>query len=52
MQKGDVAGRAVYYLDGKEIGSVNLVFTEDIEKATYPDYLYQAWMRFLNGGKT
>lgn len=52
VQKGDVAGRAVYYLDGKEIGSVNLVFTEDIEKATYPDYLYQAWMRFLNGGKT
>lgn len=52
VQKGDVAGRAVYYLDGKEIGSVNLLFTEDIEKATYPDYLYQAWMRFLNGGKT
>ena len=35
-RRGDVAGRAVYYLDGKEIGSANLVFTEDIEKATYP----------------
>ena len=52
VQKGDVAGRAVYYLDGKEIGSVNLVFTEEIEKAGYTDYLYQAWKQFLNGGKT
>lgn len=42
VKKGDVAGKAVYYLDGVEIGSVNIVFTEDIEKAGFLDYLKKA----------
>ncbi len=36
--KGDVAGRAVYTLDGKEIGFVNILYGETVELATFADY--------------
>ncbi|MGI6094387.1 MAG: D-alanyl-D-alanine carboxypeptidase family protein [Lachnospiraceae bacterium] len=40
VKKGDVAGSAHYYLNGEEIGSIRLLFTEDVEKAGY-----KAWMK-------
>ncbi|MGI6006893.1 MAG: D-alanyl-D-alanine carboxypeptidase family protein [Ruminococcus sp.] len=51
VKKGDKAGEAVYYLNGKEIGSVDILFTENVEKAEYPDYLKMAFRLFLRGGR-
>lgn len=47
VKKGDCAGRAVYSLNGKEIGSVNLVYADTIEAATYGDYLFRALQYLL-----
>lgn len=35
---GEVAGRAVYYLNGMEIGSVNILYDGNVEHAGYWDY--------------
>lgn len=43
VKKGEAAGKMVYFLDGKEIGSVNVLFKEDVEKAGYLFYLQKAW---------
>lgn len=39
VRKGDTAGKAVYTLNGKEIGSVPILYTATVEKASYKDYL-------------
>lgn len=44
--KGTVAGKAVYSLNGKEIGSVDILYTADVDAATYKDYFMRA-LRFL-----
>lgn len=38
VTKGEVAGKAVYLLDGTEIGSVNLLYDSTVEAATFQDY--------------
>lgn len=43
VKKGDAAGKAVYSLGGKEIGSVDIVYDADIEEAGFLDYLKEAW---------
>lgn len=50
VKKGDKAGSAVYSIDGKEIGSVDIIFTENVEKAKYLDYLKKAFRLYLQGG--
>lgn len=47
IEEGAEAGRAKYLLNGTEIGSVPILFTEDIEKAGYPDYLRKIFGFFL-----
>ncbi len=47
VEKGAEAGRARYLLNGTELGSVPILFTEDIEKAGYPDYLKKIYGFFL-----
>lgn len=42
VKKGTVVGKAVYTLEGEEIGTVDLVSTEDVRKANFFDYLKQA----------
>lgn len=37
IQKGDIAGQAVYLLNNEEIGSVNLLFDETVPAATFRD---------------
>lgn len=39
VKQGDVAGKAVYMLGNQEIGSVNILYTDSVEKADYRDYL-------------
>lgn len=46
IKKDGVAGRAVYSIDGKEIGHVNILYTETVAAATYRDYFLKA-MRFF-----
>lgn len=45
--KGDIAGKAVYLLNGTEIGSVEILFTESIEKAGYRDYVKKVFENFF-----
>ncbi len=47
VQQGDVAGKVIYTLEGKEIGSVDILYAETIEKAGYTDYLYRIFQYFL-----
>ena len=42
VKKGSVVGKAIYTLDGKEIGTVDLVSTREVKKAGYWDYLKRA----------
>ncbi|MBR3769955.1 MAG: D-alanyl-D-alanine carboxypeptidase [Lachnospiraceae bacterium] len=45
--KGDIAGRAVYTLDGKEIGFVNILYGETVELATFGDYFMDVLGEYL-----
>ena len=42
VKKGDPVGQRIYYLDEKEIGSVNLLAEETVKKAGFFDYLRKA----------
>lgn len=42
IKKGDAVGQRIYYLDEKEIGSVNLLAEETVKKAGFFDYLRKA----------
>lgn len=44
---GDVAGEAIYFLDGNKIGSVNVLYGGDIREAKYIDYLKMIWRIYL-----
>jgi len=39
FSEGDTAGRAVYLLNGVEIGSVPILYENAVAKAFYKDYL-------------
>lgn len=41
LKEGSPAGKIIYSLDGKELGSVNLVIAENIKKAGYGDMIVQ-----------
>lgn len=42
VKKGDVVGKAVYRLNGQEIGSVRLISSQEVRKAGYGDALKKA----------
>lgn len=42
VKKGDTVGQRIYYLDEKEIGSVNILAEETVKKAGFFDYLRKA----------
>ncbi len=44
---GEIAGRAVYTLNGKEIGSVNILYGETVDKAGFGDYFSKILQYFL-----
>ena len=50
VRAGENAGRAVYTLNGEELGSVAIVYQADAEKAGYGDYLKRVWDIFLAPG--
>lgn len=47
VSAGTAAGEAVYKLGGKKIGSVPILFVQDVSKAVYKDYLKKAFMNWL-----
>ena len=47
LAKGDAAGEAQYFLDGKQIGSVKILVDRDVAKAGFLDYLKEAWEAYL-----
>lgn len=42
IKKGAVAGKAVYTLNGTEIGIVPILYTDNVDAATYRDYFVKA----------
>jgi D-alanyl-D-alanine carboxypeptidase (penicillin-binding protein 5/6) len=44
---GEQAGQAVYRLEGIEIGSVPILYSESVEKAAYKDYVVKILKDFL-----
>jgi D-alanyl-D-alanine carboxypeptidase (penicillin-binding protein 5/6) len=47
VTEGDLAGRTVYYLNGAEIGSSDIIYFRTIEKSKYKDYLKKVWKKML-----
>ncbi|NLL79795.1 MAG: D-alanyl-D-alanine carboxypeptidase [Clostridiales bacterium] len=47
VKEGDKAGEAVYLLNGKQIGMVEILFAEGVETAVYKDYLQKVFREFL-----
>ena len=47
VTKGTEAGRAVYLLNGTEIGSVPILYDSDVAKAVYKDYLFKIMEFYL-----
>ncbi len=45
--QGQEAGKARYYLNGKEIGNIPILYAADMEKAGYGDYLKKIFTYFL-----
>lgn len=45
--EGEEAGRAHYYLKGRELGSVPILYAESVEKADYLDYLWKVCRIFF-----
>lgn len=43
IEKGDLVGKAVYRLNGEELGSVPIVSGESIRKAGFWDYFKKVW---------
>lgn len=47
VKKGDKAGEAVYMLNGKQIGTVEILFDAGAKKAVYKDYVIKVFGYFL-----
>lgn len=47
VEKGTQIGRIVYTLNGREIGSTELLVAENVEKAAYGDYMGKVFRMFL-----
>lgn len=46
IEEGSVAGKAIYYMDGQEIGSVNILYANSVEKASFIDYFLKTLQKF------
>lgn len=47
VKEGDVAGYAIYTLNGQEIGKTEIIYTQNIEKASFLDYFKAAFTHIL-----
>lgn len=49
LTEEQIVGKAIYTLDGKEIGSVNILSAQEVPEATYIDYIKKIFQSFLLG---
>ena len=47
VKQGEPAGHAKYFLNGTEIGCVDIIYDKDVEKAQFVDYLKKTFGFFL-----
>lgn len=47
VKEGDPVGELIYTQNGTELGKIAVLAAENVEKATYPDYLIQLWRQFF-----
>lgn len=47
VKQGDQVGELVYYYDGKKIGSVPIVASEDVKEAKFKDFLEKTFKKFF-----
>ena len=47
VASGDVIGRAVYKLGDRELGTVDILYSEDIAAAVYKDYFMESLQMYL-----
>lgn len=47
VEKDDIAGRAIYTLNGKEIGTVDILYNEGVAAAGYKDYFLKTLLFFV-----
>lgn len=47
VKKGDIAGKAVYKLGEKELGSVDIIYNSSVPKAAYRDCFYETLQFYL-----
>lgn len=47
VRAGDVAGEAIYLLAGNKLGSVPILFKEDVPEAVYRDFVRKTFQGFL-----
>ena len=50
IMEGDIVGSLIYTLDGKPLGTVNILAAETVEAAGYGDYLKWMWEGMLPTG--
>ena len=49
LKKGDKVGEVKYYLNEKEIGTIDIVVCQDLKKAGFGDYFKQGFSKWLLG---
>ena len=47
VEQGDPAGKLTYFLDGTELGSVEILVAESVKEAKYFDYWLRLWYDWL-----
>lgn len=47
IKAGEIAGEAIYFLEGNKMGSVNILYQGDVHEARYIDYLKMIFRIFL-----
>lgn len=47
VKKDDIAGKALYTLNGKEIGTVDILYNESVASAGYKDYFLKTLLFFV-----
>lgn len=52
VKKGDVMGKYVYYIDGSEIGSTNIIAMENVKKMKYTNAFVKTGKKFLIGNSS
>lgn len=46
VKKGEKAGEVLYFLNGNQIGTVNLLYGENVEAAVYKDYIWKVILEY------